>query len=151
MDTKREYRFKVIYPRAYLNMTSLLIMQFCPFMLLRLVDHLLFKSFLVGLILLSFVCLFMIIRRRFFMELNITLGENYIISTSNRKYDVTDIKRIYFDRNRIGLKLYEKSLVPMELCFYFQKGQENIGVGQLKEWAVRNNISVSKISFLTVY
>lgn len=150
METKREYRFKVIYPRAYLNMTSLLIMQVGLFMLLRLTDHLLVKSFLVGLMLLSFVCLFMMIRRRFCMELNITLGGDYIMSTSNKKYDVTDIKRIYFDRNRIGIKLYEKSLVPMELCFYFHKSQESIGESQLKEWAVRNNISVSKISFLTV-
>lgn len=49
------------------------------------------------------------------------MGSDYVISTKNQKYEASQIQCIYMNYERIGIKLHGKWLVPMDLCFYFEK------------------------------
>ena len=84
------------------------------------------------------------------MKLNIKLGTNYVISSSNKKYEASEIECIYMNKNRIGFKLYGKRIVPVNLCFYFQKDQEIVGLKALHEWAERNNKQAKSKFFQTL-
>ncbi|MEK4369985.1 hypothetical protein ABEW61_02410 [Paenibacillus amylolyticus] len=80
-----------------------------------------------------------LIWRLFFTKPSITLESDHVISTKNQRYDASQIECIYMNYRRIGIKLYGKRLVPMDLCFYFQRGQESAGVEAVHEWAARND------------
>jgi len=51
---------------------------------------------------------------------------------------------------RIGFKVQGKRLVPMDLCFYFDKSQEIKGVEKLNEWTEQNKKEVKNKFFQTL-
>ncbi|MNP78639.1 hypothetical protein D3C76_1763030 [compost metagenome] len=51
---------------------------------------------------------------------------------------------------RIGIKLYGKRLVPIDLCFDFRRGQESAGVEAVHEWAARNDKEIKHKLFQTL-
>ncbi|MFB8372874.1 hypothetical protein [Paenibacillus taichungensis] len=72
-----------------------------------------------GIVILTFILGYIIflIRRLLFTKPSITLESDHVISTKHRKYDASQIECIYVNYRRIGIKLYGKRLVPMDLCF----------------------------------
>ncbi|MCR8645667.1 hypothetical protein NV379_23790 [Paenibacillus sp. N1-5-1-14] len=149
MKNQNDLTFNTIYPRAFVNIMAMLLLEGSLYLTLSISDEVILKYINVGLMIFILIYLIAIVKRRYFTKLNITLGTDYVISTSSKKYKVTDIECIYMNDNRIGIKLYGKRVVPNELCFYFQKNQESIGIRQLNEWAVRNNKSVKNKFFQT--
>lgn len=91
-----------------------------------------------------------LIWRLFFTKPSITLESDHVISTKHRKYDASEIECIYMNYRRIGIKLYGKRLVPMDLCFYFQRNQETAGLEELYAWAARNHKDVKHKFFQTL-
>ncbi|WP_440117723.1 hypothetical protein [Paenibacillus sp. QZ-Y1] len=73
-----------------------------------------------------------------------------MISTKNQKYDASQIDCIYMNYKRIGIKLYGRRLVPIDLCFYFEKGQETAALDELYEWAARHQKEVKHKFFQTL-
>ncbi|WP_433751913.1 hypothetical protein [Paenibacillus amylolyticus] len=91
-----------------------------------------------------------LIWRLFFTKPSITLESDHVISTTHKRYDASQIECIYVNYRRIGIKLYGKRLVPMDLCFYFQRGQESAGVEAVYEWAARNDKEIKHRFFQTL-
>lgn len=91
-----------------------------------------------------------LIWRLFFTKPRITLASDHVISTRNQRYDASQIECIYMNYRRIGIKLYGKRLVPIDLCFYFQRGQESAGVEAVHEWAARNDKEIKYRFFQTL-
>ena len=89
-------------------------------------------------------------RRVFSPKPSIALCEDYVISTKNKRYDASQIECVYMDYKRIGIKLYGRRLVPVDLCFYFESSQENAGLEELEEWAARNQKEVKNKFFQTL-
>ncbi|WP_366289686.1 hypothetical protein [Paenibacillus sp. AN1007] len=73
-----------------------------------------------------------------------------MISTKQQKYEASQIECIYMNYRRIGIKLYGKRIVPMDLCFYFQKGQETAGVEAVQQWAEQNHKEIKHKFFQTL-
>ncbi|RAI97410.1 hypothetical protein DET54_105374 [Paenibacillus pabuli] len=91
-----------------------------------------------------------LIWRLFFTKPSITLESDHVISTKHQRYDASQIECVYMNYRRIGIKLYGKRLVPMDLCFYFQRGQETAGVKAVHEWAERNDKEIKHKFFQTL-
>lgn len=91
-----------------------------------------------------------LIWRLFFTKPSITLESDHVISTKHQRYDASQIECVYMNYRRIGIKLYGKRLVPMDLCFYFRRGQESAGVEAVYEWAVRNDKEIKHKFFQTL-
>lgn len=91
-----------------------------------------------------------LIWRLFFTKPSITLESDHVISMKHQRYDASQIECIYMNYRRIGIKLYGKRLVPMDLCFYFQRGQESAGVESVYEWAARNDKEIKHKFFQTL-
>ncbi|MGC5770785.1 hypothetical protein J4O75_00370 [Paenibacillus pabuli] len=91
-----------------------------------------------------------LIWRLFFTKPSITLESDHVISTRNQRYDASQIECVYVNYRRIGIKLYGKRLVPMDLCFYFRRGQESAGVEAVHEWAARNDKEIKHKFFQTL-
>ncbi|WP_413376504.1 hypothetical protein [Paenibacillus taichungensis] len=105
-----------------------------------------------GIVILTFILgyIILLIRRLFFTKPSITLESDHVISTKHRKYDASQIECIYVNYKRIGIKLYGKRLVPMDLCFYFQRNQETEGLEELYAWAARNHKDMKHKFFQTL-
>ncbi|WP_434752260.1 hypothetical protein [Paenibacillus amylolyticus] len=105
-----------------------------------------------GLFLFVYVLVFIVflIHRLLFTKPSIKLESDHIISTKLQKYDASQIECIYMNYRRIGFKRYGKRIVPMDLCFYFQKGQETEGVEAVREWAARNDKDIKHKFFQTL-
>ncbi len=88
--------------------------------------------------------------RLFFTKPSITLESDHVISMKHQRYDASQIECIYMNYRRIGIKLYGKRLVPMDLCFYFQRGQESAGLEAVYEWAARNDKEIKHKLFQTL-
>ncbi|MEO2214553.1 hypothetical protein ABGV40_27155 [Paenibacillus amylolyticus] len=88
--------------------------------------------------------------RLLFTKPSITLESDHVISMKHQKYDASQIECIYMNYRRIGIKLYGKRLVPMDLCFYFQRGQESAGLEAVHEWAARNDKEIKHKLFQTL-
>lgn len=84
------------------------------------------------------------------MKLSITLGTDFIISSSGKKYESSRTECIYLSYKRIGFKVQGKRLVPSNLCFYFDKSQAIEGLEKLDEWAELNKKDVNHRSFQTL-
>ncbi|WP_264930463.1 hypothetical protein [Paenibacillus sp. LS1] len=91
-----------------------------------------------------------LIWRLFFTKPSITLEGDHVISTKHQRYDASQIECIYMNYRRIGIKLYGKRLVRMDLCFYFQRGQESAGIEAVHEWAARNDKAIKHKFFQTL-
>ncbi|TDL67693.1 hypothetical protein E2R58_00275 [Paenibacillus amylolyticus] len=91
-----------------------------------------------------------LIWRLFFTKPSITLESDHVISMKHQRYDASQIECIYMNYRRIGIKLYGKRLVPMDLCFYFQRGQESAGAEAVHEWAARNDKEIKHKLFQTL-
>ncbi|PRA08684.1 MULTISPECIES: hypothetical protein [unclassified Paenibacillus] len=91
-----------------------------------------------------------LIWRLFFTKPSITLERDHVISTRNHRYDAAQIECIYVNYRRIGIKLYGKRLVPIDLCFYFRRGQDSAGVEAVHEWAAKNNKEIKHKLFQTL-
>lgn len=105
-----------------------------------------------GIVILTFILgyIILLIRRLFFTKPSITLESDHVISTKHRKYDASQIECIYVNYKRIGIKLYGKRLVPMDLCFYFQRNQETEALEELHAWAARNHKDMKHKFFQTL-
>lgn len=88
--------------------------------------------------------------RLFFTKPSITLDSDHVISTKHQRYDASQIECVYMNYRRIGIKLYGKRLVSMDLCFYFRRGQESAGVEAVHEWAARNDKEIKHKFFQTL-
>jgi hypothetical protein len=77
---------------------------------------------------------------RLFIVKNITISDNYIISSSNKKYDTNQIRLVMIDGDRIGIKVIGKKLVPLDLYFTFRKDTTINGIEEIRKWAKRNEV-----------
>lgn len=91
-----------------------------------------------------------LIWRLLFTKPSITLESDHVISTKHQRYDASQIECVYVNYRRIGIKLYGKRLVPVDLCFYFQRNQETEGLEELHEWAARNHKDMKHKFFQTL-
>ncbi|OAB39785.1 hypothetical protein [Paenibacillus glacialis] len=144
-----EITFKTIYPRAKLNILTMMLFEGCLLTISINQDNLLtyFISFLMLIVLVYIIA---IIKRMFFTKLSITLETDYVISSNGKKYESSRIESIYMSYKRIGSKVQGKRLVPMDLCFYFDKSQEMKGLEKLNEWAEHNKKEVKNKFFQTL-
>lgn len=108
------------------------------------------KYFLIVILIFILGYIIFLIRRLFFTKPSIRLESDHVISTKHRKYDASQIECIYVNYKRIGFKLYGKRLVPMDLCFYFQRNQETEGLEELHAWAARNHKDMKHKFFQTL-
>ncbi|MEK3707056.1 hypothetical protein MKY87_23710 [Paenibacillus sp. FSL R7-0198] len=108
------------------------------------------KYSLIALLTYILVYIVFLIWRLFFTKPSITLESDHVISMKHQRYDASQIECIYMNYRRIGIKLYGKRLVPMDLCFYFQRGQESAGVEAVHGWAARNDKEIKHKLFQTL-
>lgn len=108
------------------------------------------KYSLIALLTYILVYIVFLIWRLFFTKPSITLESDHVISMKHQRYDASQIECIYMNYRRIGIKLYGKRLVPMDLCFYFQRGQESAGIEAVHEWAARNDKEIKHKLFQTL-
>ncbi|MEK4052995.1 hypothetical protein MHB84_05025 [Paenibacillus sp. FSL F4-0087] len=108
------------------------------------------KYFLIVILTFIFGYIVFLLWRLFFTKPSITLESDHVISTKHQRYDASQIECIYMNYRRIGIKLYGKRLVPMDLCFYFQRGQESAGLEAVHEWAARNDKEIKHKLFQTL-
>lgn len=108
------------------------------------------KYFLIAILTYILVYIVFLIWRLFFTKPSITLESDHVISMKHQRYDASQIECIYMNYRRIGIKLYGKRLVSMDLCFYFRRGQESAGVEAVHEWAERNNKEIKHRFFQTL-
>lgn len=145
-----KYTFRTVYPRAKLNIFAMILLEGSLLTSLSInQDNLLkyFKSFLMVFVLVYIIA---IIKRMFFTKLSITLGTDFVISSNGKKYESSRIECIYMSYKRIGFKVQGKRLVPLDLCFYFDKSQEIKGLEKLNEWAELNKKDVNNRFFQTL-
>ncbi len=128
----------------------MLLLEFILFRNVALDENGILKYSLIGILTFILGYIIFLIRRLFFTKPSITLESDHVISTKHRKYDASQIECIYINYKRIGIKLYGKRLVPMDLCFYFQKNQETAGLQDIHEWAERNQKEVKHKFFQTL-
>lgn len=91
-----------------------------------------------------------VLLKMLFTKLTFTFGTDYVVSPKANKYDTSQIQCIYMNNQRIGFKLHGRWLVPMELCFFFDKNEEREGLQQLHQWAEHNKIEVKRKFFQTL-
>lgn len=108
------------------------------------------KYSLIALLTYILVYIVFLIWRLFFTKPSITLESDHVISTKHQRYDASQIECIFMNYRRIGIKLYGKRLVPMDLCFYFRRGQESVGVEAVHKWAARNDKEIKHRFFQTL-
>ncbi|WP_282935550.1 hypothetical protein [Paenibacillus sp. RC67] len=142
--------FDTIHPKALFNITAMLLLEGCLILNLLNSRNIFIKYFYVLVMLIVVTIIGVLVKRRFFTKLNITLGIDYVISTNGKLYTASQIECIFMNYNRIGFKLYGKRIVPIDLCFYFNKQQEAIGLEKVKEWADQNNKEVKNRFFQTL-
>lgn len=133
-----------------MNLICMLLLEFILFRNVALDENGILKYSLIGILTFILGYIIFLIRRLFFTKPSITLESDHVISTKHRKYDASQIECIYINYKRIGIKLYGKRLVPMDLCFYFQKNQETAGLQDIHEWAERNQKEVKHKFFQTL-
>ncbi|NUU74448.1 hypothetical protein [Paenibacillus xylanilyticus] len=144
-----EKTFKTIYPRAKLNLLAMSILEIVFFIRLNVSDDQgskFFYSFMTIMILTYLIVLL----KMLFTKLTFTLGTDYVICSKANKYESSQIESIYMSYKRIGFKLNNRRLVPMNLCFYFDKDEEDGGLRELNEWAEHNKIEVKDKFFQTL-
>lgn len=105
-----------------------------------------------GLLIFLYVLIYIVflIRRLLSPKPRVKLEHDHVISTKKQKYEASQIECIYMNYRRIGIKLYGKRIVPMDLCFYFQKGQETAGVEAVRQWAEQNHKEIKHKFFQTL-
>ncbi|WP_340019722.1 hypothetical protein [Paenibacillus sp. FSL H3-0457] len=142
--------YKTIYPRAWLSLLCMLVIEAILFR-----DGIYDKNGIPKyslIVILTFILGYIIflIWRLFFTKPSITLESNHVISMKHQRYDASQIECIYMNYRRIGIKLYGKRLVRMDLSFYFRRGQESAGVEAVHEWAARNDKEIKHKFFQTL-
>ncbi|WP_433583274.1 hypothetical protein [Paenibacillus amylolyticus] len=142
--------YKTIYPRAWLSLLCMLVIET---ILLR--DGIynkngILKYSLIVILTFNLGYIVFLLWRLFFTKPSITLESDHVISMKHQRYDASQIECIYMNYRRIGIKLYGKRLVPMDLCFYFQRGQESAGLEAVYEWAARNDKEIKHKLFQTL-
>ena len=145
-----KYTFRTVYPRAILNIIGMILIEGCLLTNLSINQDNLLTYFISFLMLIVLVYIIAIIKRMFFTKLSITLGTDYVISSNGKKYESSRIECIYMSYKRIGFKVQGKRLVPMDMCFYFDKSQEIKGLKKLNEWAEHNKKEVKNKFFQTL-
>lgn len=145
-----ESSIKTIYPRAKFNIIGMLLIEICLFINLSISRNRLSTYLVTLMIIFVSVYIITILKRLFFTKPTITLGTDYMISIKNKKYESSQIECIYMSYKRIGFKLYDKRLVPMDLCFYFDQEQEIQGLKKLSEWAEHNKKDMKNRFFQTL-
>lgn len=145
-----EITFKTIYPRAKLNIAAMVLIEICLFIDLSISRSRLATYLITFMMIIVLAYIIAIVKRLLFIKRSITLGTDYVKSNSNKKYESSQIKCIYMSYKRIGFKLHDRRLVPMDLCFYFDNGQEIDGLKKLNEWAELNNKEVKNRFFQTL-
>lgn len=138
------------YPRAVLNLICMLVIEAMLFRNAIYDENGILKYSLI--VILTFILGYIVflIWRLFFTKPSITLESDHVISTKHQRYDASQIECIYVNYKRIGFKLYGKRLVPMDLCFYFQRNQETEGLEELHAWAARNHKDMKHKLFQTL-
>ena len=91
-----------------------------------------------------------VLLKMLFTKLTFTYGTDYVVSSKGKKFEASQIKCIYMNNQRIGFKLHGRWLVPMELCFFFDKNEEREGLQQLHQWAEHNKLEVKRRFFQTL-
>ncbi|WP_426249083.1 hypothetical protein [Paenibacillus pabuli] len=142
--------YKTIYPRALLNLLCMLVIEAMLFRNVIYDENGILKYSLIVILTYILGYIVFLIWRLFFTKPSITLESDHVISTRNQRYDASQIECVYVNYRRIGIKLYGKRLVPMDLCFYFRRGQESAGVEAVHEWAARNDKEIKHKFFQTL-
>ncbi|BCG60770.1 hypothetical protein [Paenibacillus sp. URB8-2] len=145
-----EITFKTVYPRAKLSILTMMLLEGCLLINFSINQNNIFTYLIVFMMFIALAYIITIIKRLFFTKLSITLGTDYVISSNTKKYYSSQIECIYMSYKRIGFKLQGKRLVPMDLCFYFDKSQEIKGLERLNEWAEHNKKEVKNRFFQTL-
>ncbi|MFS0869133.1 hypothetical protein [Paenibacillus xylanilyticus] len=144
-----EKTFKTIYPRAKINLLAMSILEIVFFINLNESDDQ-WSRFFYSFMSITILTYIIVLLKMLFTKLTFTLGTDYVICSKANKYESSQIESIYMGYRRIGFKLYNRRLVPMDLCFYFDKDEENEGLRELNEWAEHNKIEVKNKFFQTL-
>ncbi|WP_128100941.1 hypothetical protein [Paenibacillus sp. DCT19] len=142
--------YLTVYPKAKLMLVGMLILGIFLVRNYQLSGEGFLKYFILFIMAFIVINIVILIRRVFSPKPSITLCEDYVISTKNKRYDASQIECVYMTYKRIGIKLYGRRLVPSDLCFYFESSQENAGLEELEEWAARNQKEVKHKFFQTL-
>lgn len=143
-----ERTFNTVYSRVKRNLITMTLLGiFCVFNF-SISDERWSKIFYAFLIIYIMIYIIVLLKM-LFTKLTFTFGTDYVVSPKANKYDASQIKCIYMNYHRIGFKLHGRWLVPMDLCFYFDKNEEREGLLQLHQWAEHNKIEVKRKFFQT--
>ncbi|WP_338542459.1 hypothetical protein [Paenibacillus tundrae] len=142
--------YVTVYPRAKLMLVGMLILGFLMGRNFYTSGDGFSKYAALGILAIVVLNVAILTRRVVSPKPSVTLGEDYVISTKNKRYDASQIECVYMTYKRIGIKLYGRRLVPSDLCFYFESSQENAGLEELEEWTARNQKEVKHKFFQTL-
>ncbi|WP_145411263.1 hypothetical protein [Paenibacillus xylanexedens] len=142
--------YLTVYPKAKLMLVGMLILGIFLVRNYQLSGEGFLKYFILFIMAFIVINIVILIRRVFSPKPSITLCEDYVISTKNKRYDASQIECVYMNYKRIGIKLHGRRLVPSDLCFYFESSQENAGLEELQEWIARNQKEVKHKFFQTL-
>lgn len=143
-----ERTFNTVYSRVKRNLIAMSMLgTFCVFNF-NISDERWFKIFYAFLIIYIMIYIIVLLKMSF-MKLTFTFGTEHVVSLKGNKIEASQIKCIYMNYHRIGFKLHGRWLVPMDLCFYFDKNEEREGLLQLHQWAEHNKLEVKRRFFQT--
>jgi len=94
-------------------------------------------------ILLQLVAIFVLLKRIFRKNNELEITKN-ILKINHKELPIQEIEKIiiqgYFVQS-IGIKLYERKYISINYFFRF-KNNEEVNIGELKQWASMNGIKV---------
>lgn len=144
-----ERTFITVYSRVKRNLITMTLLGiFCVFNF-NISDERWSKIFYAFLIIYIMIYI-LVLLKMLFTKLTFTFGTDYVLSSKGKKFKASQIKGIYMNNQRIGFKLHGRWLVPMELCFFFDKNEEREGLQQLHQWAEHNKLEVKRKFFQTL-
>lgn len=143
-----ERTFKTFYPRVKRNLITMSMLEIYFFVSLNRSDER-WSTIFLAFFTIYVLTYIIVLLKMLFTKLTFTFGTDYVVSPKANKYDASQIKCIYMNNQRIGFKLHGRRLVPMDLCFYFDKNEEQEGLIELHQWAEHNKIEVKRKFFQT--
>ncbi|PYY26211.1 Uncharacterized protein PIL02S_05601 [Paenibacillus illinoisensis] len=144
-----ERTFNTIYSRVKRNLITMTLLEIYFFVSLNRSDER-WSTIFLAFFTIYVLTYIIVLLKMLFTKLTFTFGTDYVVSSKGKKFEASQIKCIYMNNQRIGFKLHGRWLVPMELCFFFDKNEEREGLQQLHQWAEHNKLEVKRRFFQTL-
>lgn len=143
-----ELYFKAIQARAILNIFLFSIMGLLQLKFIFAGTGSLLYAHIILLIVLI-IMISVLIKRRFFTDISITIGPDYIVTSKGKKYSSSQIETIYMGWGKIGFRLKHYRMIPIDLQFSFPVETERQAMNAIRDWAERNNKQVEVKNFMS--